>query len=162
LCACAYVQFDLFIYTTRLIYMCDVTHSYVRRGSFICATCHTYDWVMLCTWLHRVTHANESCHTCECVLFGGFAGLRKKPRQTGGKEKGKRANRVEEYIYTYTYTCIYVNTYIYKYTHVCTHTCVMYIYTHAEYIYIYAHTPTHMYLTRWRQFPFGGFEEIFQ
>jgi len=65
---------------TWLIHMCDMAHSYVWHGSFICVTwlihmcdmTHSYvtrttQWVRL-AWMSHVTHMNESCHTYEWVM----------------------------------------------------------------------------------------------
>jgi len=54
----SYVRRDSFISVTWLIHMCDVTHSYVRRDSFICAT-----WLihMCVVTLLYAQHASEIC-----------------------------------------------------------------------------------------------------
>ena len=45
----SYVAHDSFIYVTRLIYICSMTHAYVRRDSLSCV-----GWVLYMGWLRLV------------------------------------------------------------------------------------------------------------
>jgi len=87
---------DEYMYATWLIYICDMTHSYMLHNPiFMCnhmltsqvahrmghitlmnASCHIYKWVELHTWMRHLTHVrshvnhkNVSCHTYECVML---------------------------------------------------------------------------------------------
>jgi len=62
----SYVWRGSFICVTWLFYMCDVTRSYVWRDSFICVIWQIHSFVeswMWHQWMIHVTHNNESCHT---------------------------------------------------------------------------------------------------
>jgi len=56
----SYVRHGSFICATWLIHMCDMAHSYVRHGSFICAT-----WfIHMCDMAHSyVRHGSFICAT---------------------------------------------------------------------------------------------------
>ena len=78
ICTC-----DSFMCETWLIYMGDMTHSYVRHDPFVCAT-----WLVRKTWLIRTCHDTfvgvcdlfmcvtrhiSRCHmTCSCVWHDSF------------------------------------------------------------------------------------------
>jgi len=70
-----------FICVTWLIYMCDVTHSYVLHIPYGCWMWHRvrhitlmneayriHEWVMSHIWMSHVTHMNKSYHTYEWVM----------------------------------------------------------------------------------------------
>jgi len=70
---------DLCTYEKRPLYIWKET--FVQVSIYVNQSCDTYEWVMsrwwrsfwgvqlaLHMWMSHVTHVNDSCHTCECVM----------------------------------------------------------------------------------------------
>jgi len=79
----SYVWRDSFVHVTWLIRTGDMTHSYMWHDSFVCVYAPSaitqrqlhsacmiahINHVTCNVRMHHVTHANESCHTCEWVM----------------------------------------------------------------------------------------------
>jgi len=65
-----------FIFATWLIYMCDMTHSYVRHDSFICATwlIHMCDMIPSYMWQVSFIFATWLIHTCDMSVTCSMTG----------------------------------------------------------------------------------------
>ena len=67
----SYVRHDSFICATWLIHMCDMTHSYLWHDSFICATwlIHMCDMTHSCVWHVNVSVCVISTQTNTCAFI---------------------------------------------------------------------------------------------
>ena len=53
------------------IYITENVFDTIASGTIYMNGSHdTYGWVMWHIWMSHVTHKNESCHICECVMSG--------------------------------------------------------------------------------------------
>jgi len=78
-----YVWHDSFISMTRLMYTCDMTHSYPRQYAYFCIHIHLFAYwickIPYCAsenvrifshmWMSHVSHIHESCHRCEWAML---------------------------------------------------------------------------------------------
>jgi len=77
------VALDAFTFVTWLMYVCieDAVDVTACHGIYTQESCNTYEWCMAHVsmihvtshiWMSHGTHMNESCHTCEWMIYGTF------------------------------------------------------------------------------------------
>ena len=93
-----HMQYDFFISVTRLIHMCDMTHSYAWHDSFVCVTwlilymwhnpfrrlkisaisslitsaIFVFKWVLLRLWMRDIVSTNELHHSCTTQIHASY------------------------------------------------------------------------------------------